>query len=75
MNAPSIEEWPYCHKIRDKWYFCQRSQASSIQHYRLMVRYAYGDLRGVRLAKAGKDYDKIVAIGDHWYPTKDGRYI
>lgn len=72
QNTPS----PFAHKISGQWYFSDdcKPVATSLADYRALLKSIYGDLRGVRIAELGKDYDAIGGFQNR-YPVKNGYYI
>ena len=62
-----------CHKCHGKYYFSRPHETA--EQYKLLVKTAYGDLRGVKFFELGKDYDSVIQIGDHFHPVKGNHYI
>lgn len=73
----SETKWLFAHCVSGKWFFSNAliEPPASMQAYRRIVQARYGDLRGVRFADYGKDYDEVTNICGRLVPTKSGYYI
>lgn len=55
----SIINTPFAHRVNGKWYFSSHAspRATTLEAYKEQVREAYGNLRGVKFAVQGQDFE------------------
>lgn len=63
----SIVNSPFAHQVNGKWFLSSHAvpQSQTMREYQVQVRGAYGNLRGVKFAELGVDYDHFeLSLGE-----------